>query len=305
MHLAEGTLPLGHALLLGVAALPLLGWSLRGALKDATAEDSSRILVAGATSLLFAATLLPIPVPVVGATSHICLTPLLALLLGLRRVIWPTFFVLSLQALFFAHGGVTTLGANLLTLGVVGPITALAVWRVGRGIGLNPIVVVGVACALGDLAVYLADAVLLAISLSSLSPPRETFLAVLLGFAPIQLPLAVLEAFIAIGICRLLDRRRRDLLPAGLRGISGLPQTRAVNMALLVVCVLLVVPGCSYAPMDDSVFSASAAAAGRPASDILLDLSDGEAGLAASLLIPFVLGIVAGRAWERLGRRQS
>ena len=32
----------------------------------------------GVVSLLFAATLLPLPVPVLGATSHICLTPVLA-----------------------------------------------------------------------------------------------------------------------------------------------------------------------------------------------------------------------------------
>lgn len=304
MHLAEGTLQLGHAVLLGFAAAPLLAWSLRGALSDAHADDSSRSMVAGATSLLFAATLLPIPVPVVGATSHICLTPLLALLLGLRRVIWPTFFVLTLQALFFAHGGITTLGANLLTLGVVGPAAGLAVALMGRGLGLHPAVVVGVACAIGSLAVYLADAVLLAASLSSLAPPNETFTAVLLGFAPIQLPLAVLEGFIAVGICRLLDRRRSDLLPSSLRGISGLSQPQALNLALLAVCVLLILPGCNYVPMDDAVFSASAESAGRPVRDILLDFSDGELGLAASLLIPFILGVVAGRSWERLGRWQ-
>ena len=304
MHLAEGTVQLGHAVLLACAAAPLLGWSLRGALSDAQADDSSRSMVAGATSLLFAATLLPIPVPVVGATSHICLTPLLALLLGLRRVIWPTFFVLTLQALFFAHGGITTLGANLLTLGVAGPAAGLALAMMGRGLGLHPAPIVGVACAIGSLVVYLADAVILAVSLSTLAPPQETFMAVLLGFAPIQLPLAVLEGFIAVGICRLLDLRRPDLLPKSLRGISAPAQPKVLNIALLAICLFLVLPGCSYVPMDDAVFSASAESAGRPVSDILLDFSGGEVGLAASLLIPFILGVVAGRSWERLFRRQ-
>ena len=84
----------------------------------------------GVTSLLFAATLLPLPMPVVGATSHICRTPALALVVAARRMVWSTFFVLLLQAVFFAHGGLTTLGINTLTLGLLGPVTpALAALR--------------------------------------------------------------------------------------------------------------------------------------------------------------------------------
>ena len=44
---------------------------------------------------------------------------------GFLSAFEATFFVLLLQALFFAHGGLTTLGVNTLTLGVLGPIVTI------------------------------------------------------------------------------------------------------------------------------------------------------------------------------------
>ena len=92
-------------LLWTTAAVPVLIWSIRGEQVERRKDPHSSVVMAAITSVLFAATLLPLPVPVVGATSHICLTPLFALLVGVRRMVWPTFFILLLQALFFAHGG--------------------------------------------------------------------------------------------------------------------------------------------------------------------------------------------------------
>ena len=112
MHLAEGVLPLSQAIAWSALAAPTVFWSLRGEQRTRRNTPSSSVIMAGATSLLFAGTLLPLPVPVVGATSHICLTPVLALIVGVRRIVWPTFFVLLLQAVFFAHGGLTTLGGQ-------------------------------------------------------------------------------------------------------------------------------------------------------------------------------------------------
>ena len=101
MHLAEGMLPIGQVIGWSAVAAPVLIWSIRGEQLARREKPSSSVLMASATSLLFAATLLPLPVPIVGATSHICLTPLLALIVGVRRIVWPTFFVLLLQAFFF------------------------------------------------------------------------------------------------------------------------------------------------------------------------------------------------------------
>jgi cobalt/nickel transport system permease protein len=291
MHLAEGVLPLWQAAAWSAAAALPLWWSARGDKVEPEGAPGRGALMAAGTSLLFAATLFPVPVPVLGATSHLCMTPLLALLLGLRRVLWPTTLVLLAQALFFAHGGLSTLGANALSLGLVGPLVAVAVSGLGLRLGWPLWARVGFGCGAGDLAVYLWDAVILALGLAEAAPVGVTFWAVLVGFAPVQAPLAVLEGALSAALVARLGVRRPELLPAGLRPAVGL------GAALLVVTALA---GCQYEALDEGTFSAVAEAAGRPASPSLVDLSQGEVGLAMSVLCLFGVGFVAGRAYERL-----
>ncbi len=297
MHLAEGVLPLAGALVGSAAALPAVVWSVRGEQQARAQAPSSSVLMAGVTSLLFAATLLPLPVPVAGATSHICLTPAFALVVGPRRVVWPTFFVLLLQALFFAHGGVTTLGINTLTLGVWGPLATVGLWRLLRWLGADHTLGLALACGAGALSVYVADAVVLAVALSDVAAPTTTFTGVVLGFAPVQVPLAVLEAAASVGIIRLLATRRPDLLPESLRKLRKPPLAGASILLMLVFAGLA---GCTYEGIDGTVFGATAEAAGRPPTDSLVDLSQGEMGLAMTILVLFGLGFLAGRSWERL-----
>ena len=296
MHLAEGVLPFGQAMAWSALAAPTVLWSIRGEQRSLRDAPSSSVIMAGATSLLFAGTLLPLPVPVVGATSHICLTPMLALIIGVRRIVWPTFFVLLLQAVFFAHGGLTTLGINTLTLGLLGPLTTVGLWALFRRLGIDGAWGVAVACGIGGLSVYVADAVVLAVALSEVTAPLTTFVAVLLGFAPVQIPLAVLEAVASAGIVRLLANRRPDLLPNSLRTLGA-----GFGGASLVVLLLgSGLSGCGYEGIDGTVFGATAEGSGRPPTESIVDLSQGETGLAMSILILFGLGFIAGRSWERL-----
>ena len=303
MHLAEGVLPLGQAIAWSAVAAPVVLWSLRGEQQTRRDIPSSSVIMAGVTSLLFAGTLMPLPVPVVGATSHICLTPVLALIVGVRRIVWPTFFVLLLQALFFAHGGLTTLGVNTLTLGLLGPLTAVGLWALFRRLGAGGAFGLALACGVGGLSVYVADAAVLAVALSDAVAPATTFGAVLLGFAPVQVPLAVLEAVASVGIVRLLAKRRVDLLPDSLRALRAV----SVHSAYVMVMLLAVgLSGCSYEGIDSTVFGATAEQAGRPPTESIVDLSQGEIGLALSVLILFGLGFIAGCCWERaLGRRHD
>ena len=297
MHLAEGVLPLPHAVAWSAVAAPVVVWSLRGERRTRLDTPSSSVMMAGVTSLLFAATLLPLPVPVVGATSHICLTPVLALVVGVRRIVWPTFFVLLLQALFFAHGGLTTLGVNTLTLGLLGPLTAAGLWALFRQLGVDGAFGLALACGVGGLSVYMADAFVLALALADVTAPTTTFGVVLLGFAPVQIPLAILEAVASVGIVRLLATRRPDLLPDSLRAPVAAPVPGASHVVLLLAIGL---SGCGYEGIDGTVFGATAEGAGRPPTESIVDLSQGELGLAMSIVILFGLGFVAGRIWERL-----
>ena len=66
------------------------------------------------------------------------------------------------------------------------------------------------------------------------------------------------------------------------------------------VLLTFLVTGCSYEGIDGTVFGATAESAGRPPLYSMVDLSQGEVGLAMSILILFGLGFIAGRCWERL-----
>lgn len=297
MHLAEGILPLGQAIGWSAAAAAVVVWSIRGERARGDAGSSS-VVMAGVTSLLFAATLLPLPVPVVGATSHICLTPVLALVVGVRRIVWPTFFVLLLQAVFFAHGGVTTLGINTISLGLLGPLATVGLWALLRRFGADNALGLGIACGVGGLSVYVADAVVLAAALADVAAPMTTFTGVLLGFAPVQVPLAVVEAVASVWIVRLLTTRRPDLLRESVRTLRKASVPGAG--ASIILLVALGLSGCSYEGIDGTVFGATAETAGRPPTESLIDLSQGEVGLAMTILILFGLGFIAGRSWERL-----
>ena len=297
MLLAEGMLPLSQAAAWSLLAAPTLVWSLRGEQFARKETTSSSVMMAGVTSLLFAATLLPLPVPVVGATSHICLTPVLALIVGVRRMVWPTFFVLLLQAVFFAHGGLTTLGVNVFTLGFLGPLITVGCWKLLRKIGADNGFSFALVCALGGLSVYVMDAMILALALADAVSPVTTFSGVVLGFAPVQLPLAALEAVASLGMIRVMAERRPGLLPESLRLLRKIPiNSSSVSLFLLSV----VVSGCQYQGIDGTIFGAAAESAGRPPTDSLLDWSQGEVGLAMSVIILFGLGFIAGRSWERL-----
>ena len=297
MHLAEGMIPLGQAIGWSIAGAAALTWSIRGERQIEHDGASPPLVMAGVTSLLFAATLLPLPVPVVGATSHICLTPILALIVGVRRIIWPTFFVLLLQAVFFAHGGLTTLGLNTITLGLFGPLATVGLWTLFRRLRLDNTLGLAIACGAGGLFVYVADAIVLAIGLADLADPVTTFTGVVLGFAPVQIPLAVLEAAASAGIIRLLVIRRPDLLSDSLSTLKT-----GLGSRLSAACVLFAVSGsgCTYEGIDGTVFGATAQSAGRPPIDSIVDFSQGELGLAMSILILFGLGFIAGRSWERI-----
>lgn len=289
-------------------AIPLVAWSLADLRPGAAAIDQDRpetrsALLPAATSLLFAATLLPLPVPVFGATSHLCLTPLLGLLLGARAIIWPTFFVLLLQALFFAHGGLTTLGANTVSLGIIGPVSAIGLFRALRRLKIRPALALASACVVGDLAVYLGDAVILASALAEAAPPLVTFSTVAVGFAPVQVPLAVLEGWLGVTLVRRLGHRRPDAVPESLRFAAERSISVGAAGVLAVLLSSAALAGCEARGIDDSVFGAIAQRAGQAPTDVLLDLSGGEFGLAVSVLLPFVFGFLAGRSWERLGQR--
>ena len=265
MHLSEGILPLKHAVASSCLVSPFLidGYRSHKRLQSLDSESAQKPFLNMAIAICFAMTLLPIPVPVVGASSHMCATPLLALVLGPRLAVLPAFGILLLQALFFAHGGISTLGANVLTLGVVGPWVCYGVFSMFKRLGFGGLFVIGLSIFLGSLSVYFADTFLLASGLSDKQSFLTTFKTVTLGFLPVQAPLSLLECVLCASIIKYLANYREDFLPVSLcevlkkhSSISRFHMLVVGAMLLLTASEILLAD--AYPAIDDTVFSATA-----------------------------------------------
>lgn len=212
MHISEGILPVKWSALWFIAALPFLIPGFLSIYREIASDRAMVAKLALAGALVFVISLLPIPVPISGTCSHPCGTPLAALLIGPTMTSVMASMALLLQALFLAHGGLTTLGANVFSMGVVGALSGLFVYRLSRRLGAGQFLSAFLAGFLGDLFVYLATA----FQLASGVPSGRGFLfdlgRICLAFLPTQLPLAILEGLFTGGILLALARSRPEIL---------------------------------------------------------------------------------------------
>lgn len=212
MHLADRTLPLGWAAIFTVAALPFVFVAL--ALLRRRAEEDLRLkpLVAMVAAAVFLLSAMPIPVPFAGTCSHPCGTGLAAILVGPWMTVLVTVVALLLQALFLAHGGLTTLGADVLSMGVAGAFAGYGAFCMLRRLGAPLPIGAFAAGLLSDWATYGVTSAELAAALHGPRPFGQVLAAVSLAFVPTQLPLGILEALLTAGAVAFMARRRPDLV---------------------------------------------------------------------------------------------
>lgn len=218
MHIMEGFLPAGHALAWSAAALPGVAVGLRSMRRRVAANPELKLTLGAAAAFAFVLTALKLP-SVTGSSSHPTGTGLGAVLFGPLAMAPVALVVLLFQALLLAHGGLTTLGANVFALGVVGPLVAFTLFRSGRRLRLPQGVCLFAAVAVADLATYLTTALQLALAFPD---PVGGVSAAFAGFAAIfaltQVPLALGEAALSVLLFARLARHHE-----GDRAASGVP----------------------------------------------------------------------------------
>jgi len=120
--------------------------------------------------------------------------------------------VLLLQALFLAHGGLSTLGANAFAMAVMGSLGAYLVIQLTKSWKASPYLKGFLAGLLADWLTYLTTAFQLAIALKGNESFSELFIKVLLAFIPTQVPIGLLEGVITGALVSAIAKRREDLL---------------------------------------------------------------------------------------------
>ena len=217
MHLPDGFISVPVAVSTGI----LSGGVLWVALKKSSSSKVSRhaVVLGLTTAFIFAAQM--INFPVLGGTSgHLLGGGLAGALLGCPwSAILSITTVLIIQAVLFADGGITALGANILTMGIVSVLMAWVLSRTllalfgGRKKYLP--IAYGIGAAISVLGTSLVCGILL--SLSGISKAG----IVIPSMAGVHIFIGIGEGIITGTILAYLVKVRPDLLPGGEEAFKG------------------------------------------------------------------------------------
>jgi cobalt/nickel transport system permease protein len=210
MHIMEGFLPWQWCLFWYLMAIPVLAYGMIQIRKITDEHPESKPLLAVSGAFIFVLSSLKLP-SVTGSSSHPTGNGLSAILFGPAVTAVLVLIVLIFQALLLAHGGITTLGANVFSMGIVGPFAAWIVYKSIVKTKLSISVAVFCAAFAGDILTYVTTATQL-----SLAFPIPTFgvafFKFMLVFAYTQIPLAIAESFLTIVIFDYIMKLRPDIL---------------------------------------------------------------------------------------------
>jgi cobalt/nickel transport system permease protein len=212
MHISEGLLPFHWAMLWFLVAAPFVGWGLYELKRSSAADLSFKPLVGLMAAVVFIISCMPIPVPVAGTCSHPCGTGISGILLGPVISVLVATTALLIQALFLAHGGLSTWGANIVSMGIMGSFAGFLTFRVLRSLRVSMAVSGFMAGLLADWATYLATSVELALGIRGDASFAPLLWKILIAFLPTQIPLGIVEGAMTAGMIVLLYKKRPDLL---------------------------------------------------------------------------------------------
>lgn len=234
MHMADALLSPAVGATMWVATGAVLALSARRV--NQRSDDQLVPLMGVLGAFIFAAQMINFSIPATGSSGHLGGGLLLAILLGPPAAFIVIASVLTVQALFFADGGLLALGANIFNLGVFPCFLAYPlIYRPLAGDGTSRWRVVAasmvaaiVGLQLGALGVVLET---IASGISNLS--FSTFAMLML---PIHLAIGIVEGIVTAVVVLFVLRARPDLLAA--RSAVTVP-TRGLLIAFATAAVLI------------------------------------------------------------------
>jgi cobalt/nickel transport system permease protein len=204
MHIMEGYLPVKHAIGWFAISTPCVALGLHKLSRWTKENPSGKLFLGACAGFAFVLSAMKMP-SVTGSCSHPTGIGLGAILLGPATMSVLGTIVLLFQALFLAHGGLTTLGANAFSMAIAGSCVAWAVHRISVKARLPSGVAIFLAATLSDLCTYIVTSFQLGLAFPSaeggvLASATKFFLI----FVPTQVPLAVSEGLLTVFVVDLL-----------------------------------------------------------------------------------------------------
>jgi cobalt/nickel transport system permease protein len=212
MHIMEGFLPLPWCAFWSAISLPVVAYGAYKMNQMMKANHDVLPLLAVSGAFIFVLSSLKMP-SVTGSCSHPTGTGMGTILFGPWITSVLSIIVLIYQAIFLAHGGLTTLGANTFSMGITGPIVGYLVYKAAMKSGVNMYITVFLTALLADWSTYIVTSIQLALAFPAASggvlAAFQVFLAV---FAITQVPLAIVEGAVTALMFKYIVQLRSDVL---------------------------------------------------------------------------------------------
>jgi len=211
MHIMEGFLPSPWWEIWTIISIPIVAYGVYRLSKITKEHPEAKPLLALMGAFIFILSALKLP-SVTGSSSHPTGSGLAAIIFGPAVASVLSIIVLVFQALLLAHGGLTTLGANTMSMGIVGPAIAFVVWVIGKRTKLPSSLVIFTAVALSDLGTYVVTSAQLALAFPTAASFFDSFITFGAIYAVTQIPLAIGEGLLAVLLFDFLVNYRGKLL---------------------------------------------------------------------------------------------
>jgi cobalt/nickel transport system permease protein len=205
MHIPDGILTGPMIIMWYIIAAVFIAIGARVIVKKRKENPQVMSILALMGAAVFIISVWHIPVAVAGSSGHPTGTGLAAIIIGPFPTVVITAIAIFFQV-FLGHGGITTIGANTVSMGVVGAFSGYAVYWVARKVGGSYWVSAALGGFVGDMLTYATTAFQLALNQSytlyqSPSYLWPYFTLYMAEFSIVQVPIAIIEAaFTAITI---------------------------------------------------------------------------------------------------------
>ncbi|MCW4024471.1 MAG: energy-coupling factor ABC transporter permease [Candidatus Bathyarchaeota archaeon] len=213
MHIMEGVLPHPWWEIWFIISIPIVIYGIYRISKVTKAVPESKPLLALMGAFIFVLSALKLP-SVTGSCSHPTGAGLSAVIVGPGITAVLSLIVLTFQALLLAHGGLTTLGANLFSMGIAGPFLAYGIWIACKKLNVPRHIGIFLAATFGDLFTYVVTSFQMALALPVAGGFVDSFLLFGGIFAVTQIPLAIGEGILAVILFDFLSKYKGQLLAA-------------------------------------------------------------------------------------------
>ena len=210
MHMADALLSPAVGATMWLASAAALGCGARRV--RALGEDRLVPLMGVLGAFVFAAQMINFSIPGTGSSGHLGGGLLLAALLGPHAALVVIASVLTVQALFFADGGLLALGANIFNLGVLSCFVAYPlVYRgiVGAGVSPRRFGIGAVAAAVVGLLLGATGVVVETVASGISALPLDAFALLML---PIHAAIGVVEGLVTAAVLVFVQRAQPELL---------------------------------------------------------------------------------------------